>query len=68
MGQDRMLVVCGCRTHRGKACQVAAGGELAAAAAAADARLAERNRHNLVLLAEHEQPGEQGPWPIGDRR
>ncbi|MFC4536912.1 hypothetical protein [Sphaerisporangium dianthi] len=31
-------------------------------------RLAERNRHTLVLLAEHDQSGEQGPWPIGGRR
>ncbi|MET8145669.1 hypothetical protein ABZU32_35660 [Sphaerisporangium sp. NPDC005288] len=64
----RVLVACGCRAHKGRACEVAAGSELAAATAVPDARLAERNRHTLVLLAEHDQTGEQGPWPIGGRR
>lgn len=68
MGEDRTLVVCRCRTHRGKACQVATGSELASAIEAADARLAAQNRHHLVVLAEHAHPGAQGPWPIGGRR
>uniref|UniRef100_UPI003F490F53 hypothetical protein n=1 Tax=Sphaerisporangium sp. CA-236357 TaxID=3240030 RepID=UPI003F490F53 len=63
----RKLIRCDCSTHRGKACQVAEGGTFAEAATTGDARRAQQNRHNLLLLSEHGQATTEGPWPVGDR-
>jgi hypothetical protein len=57
------LIRCHCRNHRGKACMVAAGSELAAAASGGDQQ-AQRNRHNLLVQSEHGVATDSGPWPL----